>query len=67
MTVKKILNLQTMKSFKHTVHVLIATTLVAWPLIGFGAEEKNSALMEPVKSVLDHYLSIQTDWSFGAR
>ena len=50
-----------MKSFKRTIQVLIATTLVAWPLIGFGAEEKNSALVEPVKSVLDHYLMIQTE------
>ena len=50
-----------MKSFKRTIHLLIATTLVAWPLIGFAAEEKNSALMEPVKSVLDHYLMIQTE------
>jgi len=50
-----------MKSFKRTIHLLITITLAAWPLIGFGAEEKNSALMEPVKSVLGHYLMIQTE------
>src|SRR5258706_2778245 len=50
-----------MKSFKRTIQVLIATTFVAWARIGFGAEEKNSALVEPVKSVLDHYLMIQAE------
>ena len=47
-----------MKLFKHTTRLLIAA-LIALPLAGFAAEEK--ALMQPVKSVLDHYLMIQTE------
>ena len=47
-----------MKLFKHTTRLFIAA-LIALPLAGFAAEEK--ALMQPVKSVLDHYLMIQTE------
>ena len=53
-----------MKLFKQTARLFVATTLIALPLTGFAAEEKKAespALMEPVKSVLDHYLSIQTE------
>src|SRR6266852_5182056 len=53
-----------MKLLKQTARLLITTTLIALPLAGFTADEKkaeNPALMEPVKSVLDHYLSIQTE------
>jgi hypothetical protein len=47
-----------MKLFKHTTRLFIAA-LMALPLAGFAAEEK--ALLQPVKSVLDHYLMIQTE------
>jgi len=47
-----------MKMFKHTTRLFISA-LIALPLAGFAAEEK--ALMQPVKSVLDHYLMIQTE------
>ena len=53
-----------MKLFKQTARLLITTTLIALPLAGFTGDEKkaeNPALMEPVKSVLDHYLSIRTE------
>src|SRR6266511_1924378 len=53
-----------MKLFKQTARLFVATALIALPLTGFAADEKkaeNPALMEPVKSVLDHYLSIQTE------
>lgn len=42
---------------------LLALIVTAIPLVGFGADEKNtdSALMEPVKSVLDNYLAIQKE------
>jgi hypothetical protein len=53
-----------MKLFKETFRLLITTTLIALPLAGFAADAKKEdtpALMEPVKSVLDHYLSIQTE------
>src|SRR6266516_562638 len=52
-----------MKLFKHTSRLLIAATLLALPVASFAADEKKteSALMEPVKSVLAHYLMIQTE------
>src|SRR6266700_5777430 len=52
-----------MKLFKHTSRLLIAATLLAVPVASFAADEKKteSALMEPVKSVLDHYLVIQAE------
>ena len=48
-----------MKLFAQTTRLLIAT-LVALPFASFAAE---AALMEPVKSVYDHYIAIQTDLS----
>src|SRR5260221_5895056 len=51
-----------MKLLKHPPHLFLATALVALPFASFAADEKmmdNSALMQPVKSVLDHYLMIQ--------
>ena len=52
-----------MKLFKHSSRLLIAATLLALPVASFAADEKKteSALMEPIKSVLDHYLMIQTE------
>src|SRR2546425_709441 len=53
-----------MKPFKQTARLFVATALIALPLTGFAADEKkaeNPALMEPVKSILDHYLTIQTE------
>ena len=52
-----------MKLFKQTTRLLAATALVALPLATFAADEKKEepALMQPVKSVLDHYLTIQTE------
>src|SRR5437899_7303324 len=52
-----------MKLFKQTTRLLAAAALVALPLATFAADEKKDdpALMEPVKSVLDHYLMIQTE------
>lgn len=48
-----------MKLFTKAARCLLAAALLGLPLIGFAADEK--ALMEPVKSVLDHYLMIQTE------
>lgn len=51
-----------MKLLKHTARLLVAATLFTLPFASFGADEKmadSSALMQPVKSVLDHYLMIQ--------
>ena len=52
-----------MKLFKLTTRLLAAAALVALPLATFAADEKNQepALMQPVKLVLDHYLTIQTE------
>ena len=52
-----------MKLFKQTTRLLAAAALVALPLATFAADEKNQepALMQPVKSVLGHYLTIQTE------
>lgn len=53
----------TMKLIKYTTALLLAATFIAAPMAGF-AETKTmdeSALMQPVKSVLDHYLMIQAD------
>ena len=46
-----------MKRFTHLTRSLLASALLALPLTSFAAD----ALMEPVKSVLDHYLMIQSD------
>lgn len=48
-----------MKLFTKTARFLLAAALFALPFAGSAAEEK--ALMEPVKSVLDHYMTIQTE------
>ena len=64
---------KTMKLFKQTTRLLAAAALVAVPLATFAADQKKEepALMQPVKSVLDHYLTIQTeqltDSSLGAK
>src|SRR6266481_3146998 len=52
-----------MKFTKNTVRSFVAMALILTPLAGFATEEKkaNDALMEPVKSVLDHYLAIQKE------
>jgi len=53
-----------MKLIKQTARLLITTTLIALPLGGFASDEKKAEkppLMEPVKSLLDHYLMIQTE------
>src|SRR5882724_11391174 len=48
-----------MKLLTKTARFLLTAGLLALPLAGSAAEEK--ALMEPVKSVYDHYLAIQTE------
>jgi|SRR6266850_982971 len=48
-----------MKQFAKTTRLLIAAALSALPVAGLAGDE--TALMEPVKSVLDHYLIIQTE------
>ena len=51
-----------MKLLKHTARLFVAATLFTLPFASFAADEKmadSSALMQPVKSVLDHYLMIQ--------
>lgn len=52
-----------MKQMKNSARLLFAIALLAAPLITSSAEEKkaNDPLMEPVKSVLDHYLAIQKE------
>ena len=61
--VQQELNRDIMTLFKHITRLLIAATLLAVPVASFAADEKKpeSALMEPVKSVLDHYLMIQAE------
>ncbi len=46
-----------MKLFPRTTRLFVAA-LLAFPLAGFAEE---AALMEPVKSVYEHYIAIQTD------
>ena len=50
-----------MKMLKNTAHLFFAIAFAAAPSAAFSAEDKtaNDDLMEPVKSVLDHYLKIQ--------
>lgn len=51
-----------MKLLKYVAGLLLAIAIVALPFASFAADEKmadSSALMQPVKSVLDHYLMIQ--------
>jgi hypothetical protein len=51
-----------MKFVKHTAHLFLALAILAVPVASFSAEEKEmDALMEPVKSVYDHYLAIQNE------
>src|SRR5256885_4458062 len=51
-----------MKMWKRPVLLLAALGVAAAPLAGFSAEEKkNSALMEPVKSVYEEYAAIQAE------
>src|SRR5437588_2490505 len=53
---------KTMKSMKNTARLFLALAVVTAPAVSFSAEDKKmDALMEPVKSVLDHYLAIQKD------
>src|SRR5260370_559714 len=50
-----------MKLLRYTAGTFLALTFTAAPLAAISAEDKKAddALMEPVKSVLDHYLKIQ--------
>ena len=51
-----------MKLLKNSVRWFLAVAVLTAPLVSFSAEDrKMDALMEPVKSVLDHYLAIQKD------
>ncbi len=51
-----------MKLLTNIVCFFLGLVILAAPLIGFSAEDKKmDALMEPVKSVLDHYLAIQKE------
>src|SRR5882762_5704145 len=51
-----------MKLMKNTARLFVAFAVAAAPSAGFGEEKMaDSALMEPVKSVLDHYLAIQKE------
>src|SRR5438874_413388 len=51
-----------MKSMQITARLFVAVAVMALPVAGFSAEDKKGdALMEPVKSVLDHYLAIQKE------
>jgi hypothetical protein len=53
-----------MKLLKNTARLLLALAVGAAPFAAWSVEDKkmdDSALMEPVKSVLDHYLQIQTE------
>src|SRR5260370_40785413 len=50
-----------MKLIKYTARLFLALAVTAAPLAAISAEDKKAddALMEPIKSVLDHYLKIQ--------
>src|SRR5712671_3362482 len=52
-----------MKLLKNTARLFLALGVILSPLAAICAEAKkgDSALMEPVKSVLDHYVKIQTE------
>ena len=51
-----------MKLLKYVSRLLVAVTFIAAPVAGFADDKKTDepALMQPVKSVLDHYVQIQT-------
>ena len=48
---------------RNTARLFLALAVIAAPVATFSAEEKkmDDALMEPVKSVYDHYLAIQKE------
>src|SRR5258708_36559793 len=52
-----------MKLLKNTARLFLALLVTVAPLAALSAEDKKAddALMEPVKSVLDHYLKIQAE------
>ena len=52
-----------MKSFTNTARLFLALAIATASLAAVRAEDKTTddQLMEPVKSVLDHYLKIQTE------
>src|SRR5216684_144361 len=52
-----------MKLLKNTARLFLALAVGAAPFALFAEDKKMdiSALMEPIKSVLDHYLEIQSD------
>src|SRR5437016_647014 len=51
-----------MKLLKNSVRWFLAVAVITAPLVSFSADDKKmDALMEPVKSVLDHYLAIQKE------
>ena len=52
-----------MKLIKNIARLILALAVVAAPIAAISAESKISGdpLMEPVKSVLDHYLKIQAE------
>ena len=52
-----------MKLLRNTVRLLLSLAVTVAPLAALSVEYKKAddALMEPVKSVLGHYLNIQTD------
>ena len=51
-----------MKLLKNSVRWFLAVAVLTAPLVSFSADDKKmDALMEPVKSVLDHYLAIQKE------
>jgi Cu(I)/Ag(I) efflux system membrane fusion protein len=52
-----------MKTKKNVVRLFLAISLMATSVAGFCAENKkmDDALMEPVKSVYEHYLAIQKE------
>ncbi len=52
-----------MKLSNNIVRFLVAFAAITAPAVGFAAEEKmaDGTLMEPIKSVYDHYLKIQSE------
>src|SRR5258707_15778405 len=51
-----------MKLMKNIARLFLALAVIAAPIAAFSADDKKmDALMEPVKSVLDHYLAIQKE------
>src|SRR5262245_34489708 len=56
------MNVDTMKLMKNSARILLACAIIAAPLVAFAAADgKMDPLMEPVKSVLEHYLAIQKE------